>query len=152
MRRLPGVLQRSVVLVDENGHLLPCLVVSTLDDILESYGKRTILAHDYLVLRLQGMENIVQIASHTFWFCSGLAHVEPDDRALHPLFLQLHDPQSLEELLLAQKIGFERIDQQRFAKAARTTQIIIRVVCVGKTPDNIRLVNIKVSILSDFLK
>ena len=152
VRRLPGVLQRSVVLVDENGHLLPCLVVSTLDDILESYGKRTILAHDYLVLRLQGMENIVQIASHTFWFCSGLAHVEPDDRALHPLFLQLHDPQSLEELLLAQKVGFERIDEQRLTKTARTTQIIIRVVSVGKTPDNIRLVNIKVSILSDFLK
>jgi len=98
------------------------------------------------------MESVVQIASHTFGFCSGLAHVEPYDGPLHPLPLQLHDPQSLEELLLAQEVGFERVDEQRLAKAARTTQIIIRVVCVGKMPDDIRLVNIKVSILSDFLK
>ena len=150
--RPPGVLQRRVVLVDEDGHLLARLVVSTLNDILESYGKRTLLAHDNPVFRLQVMESVVQIASHTFGFCSGLAHVEPYDGPLHPFPLQLHDPQSLEELPLAQEIGFERIDEHRLAKAARAAQVVVLLSSVGKLPDDVCLVNIKVSTLSDFLK
>ena len=150
--RPPGVLQRRVVLVDEDGYLLARLVVSTLNDILESYGKRTLLAHDNPVFRLQVMESVVQIASHTFGFCSGLAHVEPYDGPLHPFPLQLHDPQSLEELPLAQEVGFERIDEHRLAKAARAAQVVVLPSPVGKLPDDVCLVNIKVSILPDFLK
>ena len=98
------------------------------------------------------MESVVQIASHTFGFCSGLAHVEPYDGPLHPFPLQLHDPQSLEELPLAQEIGFERIDEHRLAKAARAAQVVVLPSPVGKLPDDVCLVNIKVSTLSDFLK
>ena len=35
----------------------------------------------------------------------------PEDRALHPFRLQLHNLQALEEFLLTHEVGFERIDQ-----------------------------------------
>ena len=85
-------------------------------------------------------------------YTSNMDDVESDDRALHPFRLQLHNLQALEEFLLSHEVGFERIDQHRFTKAAWAAQVIIRFISVGKLPDNICLVNIKVSILSDFLK
>ena len=152
VRRLPGVLQRRIVLVDEDGHLLPCLPISRLDNGVEAVGKLSCRLRRNAIFLLQVVESIVQIRPQRVRRCSRTAHVEPDDGALHPLFFQLHDPQSLEEVLLAQKVGFERIDEQRLAKAARTTQVVILLSPVGKLPDDVCLVNIKVFSLSDFLK
>ena len=63
------------------------------------------------VLRFKSIENIIQIASYTFRFCASLAHIQSDDRTLHPFRLQLHNLQALEEFLLTHEVGFKRIDQ-----------------------------------------
>ena len=88
---LPGMLQRGVVFIDKNGNLLSGFVVSCFNDILESYGKRTILAHNYSVLRFKSIENIVQVALYTFRLCSCLTHIQSDDWSLYPFRLQLHN-------------------------------------------------------------
>ena len=132
--------------------MLARLPVCRLDNGVEAVGKLVCGLGRNAILLLQVVESIVQVRPQRVRRCARAAHVEPYDGPPHPFPLQLHDPQSLEELPLAQEIGFERIDEHRLAKAARAAQIIIRVVCVGKMPDDIRLVNIKVSILPDFLK
>ena len=150
--RPPGVLQRRVVLVDEDGYLLARLPVCRLDNGVEAVGKLVCGLGRNAILLLQVVESIVQVRPQRVRRCSCAAHVEPYDGPLHPLPLQLHDPQSLEELPLAQEIGFERIDEHRLAKAARAAQVVILLSSVGKLPDDVCLVNIKVSTLSDFLK
>ena len=146
------MLQWRVVLIYEDSHLLSSFAVSALNYVLESYGKRAILAHNNSVLRFKSIENIIQIASYTFRYCASLTHIQSDDRTLHPFCLHLHNLQALEEFLLAHEVGFERIDQHRFTKAAWAAQVIILFPPVGKLPDNICLVNIQASLLSDFLE
>ena len=150
--RPPGVLQRRVVLVDEDGHLLPRLPMCRLDNGVEAVGKLVCGLGRNAIFLLQVVESIVQVRPQGVRRCSRAAHVEPYDGPLHPFPLQLHDPQSLEELPLAQEIGFERIDEHRLAKAARAAQVVVLPSPVGKLPDDVCLVNIKVSILPDFLK
>ena len=98
------------------------------------------------------MKSIVKITSYGFRFCTSLTHIESDYRSLHPFLLHFHYLQSLEQFLLSREVGFECIDKHRLAKATWAAQVIIRFICVGKLPDNICLVNIKVSFFSDFLK
>ena len=97
-------------------------------------------------------ENIVEIRAQSFRLCAGTTHIESDDRSLHPFRLHLHDLQALEEFLLTHEVSFERIDQHRFTEAAWAAQVMIRLISVGKLPDDICLVNIKIAFLSDFLK
>ena len=98
------------------------------------------------------MESIIQIASYTFWLCTSLTHVESDNRSLHPFCFQLHDFQAPKELLLSHEIGFKCIDKHRLTKAARATQVIILFPSIGKLPDDISLINIKVFAFSNFFK
>ena len=63
-------------------------------------------------------------------------------------FFQVHDLQSLEQLLLSLEITLEGIHEHRLIEATWAVQVIILFPLVGKIPNDVGLVNIQIIILS----
>ena len=152
LRSLPGMLQWRIILINEDNRLFSGLLKHRFDDVLETYGKGNLRAHRYFILLFKFIEGIIEIGVELFGGSSSATHVESNDGIAGPFFLQFHHFQSFEEFLFPLEVSLECIHENRLTEAAWAAQVIIRFISVGKLPDNICLVNIKISTLSDFFK
>lgn len=73
------MLQRRVVFVDEDAHLLPRLDKRRLDDVQKADSKGGLRTHLNTIFLLISVESVVEIGTHGFGPSTHVAHVEAYD-------------------------------------------------------------------------
>lgn len=144
------VQERSVVLIDQDHHLLPRSLVSPLDKALQALVDLYLafsptilgLVIDQFPLQLKEQVSLIHVLGRT--------HVEMEYRMARPLLLQLLDRQALEQLLAPLEIAAERTRQQRLAEAAGTAQEDIAQRTMYQPIDQVRLIDIYIVTLPQF--
>ena len=101
MRRIPWVLQRWIVFINEDSHLLASLHECCSDNCVKAVCQLGCRLRSNAIFFLHIIKSNIEIWTQCVRFCSCSTHVESDNRSLHPLFLHIHDFQSLEEFLLS---------------------------------------------------
>ncbi len=118
-----AVEHRGVVLVDEHHHLAARLLIGSLDNTLQPVVVIILIIDRNVPPLFVVAQDAADGAVYPLFFII-LTHrqVEPDDRILRPLRLQLLNGQSAEQLLAPLEVGLKRAHQERLAEAARTAQ------------------------------
>ncbi len=137
--------QRSVILVDDERHLLTSLLVGSLHDIGKPYVRFLILILFRAELLFVRQKQIVEIALQLFYvhmLCT--AHIEVQHWMLNPLLLIFAHGKSIEQILAPLVISVYHRGKKRLAEPTRTAQEDILIAFVYKVHKILRLVDIKV--------
>ena len=144
------VQQGSVVLIDQDNHLLTGLGVGTFNETFQTLVRinSALITSVYLLVTIQFPLQLTQkpILVHML----RRAHVEMKHRIPCPLLLQVLDGQALEQFLSPLKITMERRSKQRLPEAAGTAQEYITRRAVCHSVDQFRLIYIHIIPLSQF--
>ena len=144
------VQQGSVVLVDQDNHLLTGLGVGTFDETFQTLVRinSALITSVYLLVTIQFPLQLTQkpILVHML----RRAHVEMKHRIACPLLLQTLDSQTLKQILSPLEITMERRSKQRLPETAGTAQEYITRRTVCHSIDQFSLIYIHIVPLSQF--
>ena len=144
--------QRSVVLVDDDHHLPPRLLLGTVDEACEQFARSGLIVTPAINVS-EGVHHPHQRLAQPFGIVLPLGHaeIEMEYRVAGPLLFELHDLQPLKKRLVALEVGFQRGSEQRLAEATRAAhENELGIVC--HFPYKVGLVDIQVSAIYDFRK
>ena len=141
--------QRGIIFIDDNHHLLTCLLVGTLHESIQPVvGVQFILItaiefFKWLQLQVEIMLQALPVNM------LGTAHIEMEHRVLHPILLVISDGKSFEEFLPALEIGLQSRCKKRLSESPWATQKDIPHAFLSEIHDVFRLIHIEVSFLSN---
>ena len=137
------VQQGSVVLIDQDNHLLTGLGVGTFNETFQTLVRinSALITSVYLLVTIQFPLQLTQkpILVHML----RRAHVEMKHRIPCPLLLQALDGQVLEQFLSPLKITMERRSKQRLPETAGTAQEYITRCAVCHSVDQFPSLNLE---------
>ncbi len=144
--------QRRVVLVDDDDHLLPGLLIGFLHDVGKTHVRILVarLASVSLLIRFQ--EPIEITFELVFLHVLRSAHVEVKHGVPHPILLIFGNGKTVEEILLAREIGVERGGEERLAEPPRTAQEDVAHLLLAEVYYILCLVHIEVFALANLLE
>lgn len=116
---------------------------------MKTVGKHGCRIRSNVVFLLIILKAQVQVRAQSIFVGTSTAHVKTYDGILLPVFLQLHNLQSFEQVFSSFKVRLQRINKHRLAESTWAAQVVILIPQVYHVPYNVALVHVEIVLLSD---